>query len=116
MIAAIRLLIFTGCRMSEILTLRWEHVDLRRSCLRLPDSKTGAKVVHLNGAAPRRAGGLPRDPSGWVLPGAKAGRISSTCRSPGGGCGAQPGWRTCACTTCATASPASPLAWAKACT
>ena len=50
-IAAIRLLIFTGCRLSEILTLRWEHVDLGRGCLRLPDSKTGAKVVHLNGAA-----------------------------------------------------------------
>ncbi len=44
-IATIRLLLLTGCRKNEILTLRWEHVDLDRSCLRLPDSKTGAKVV-----------------------------------------------------------------------
>ena len=48
-IAAVRLLIFTGCRLSEILGLRWEHVDLRHRSLRLPDSKTGAKVIHLNG-------------------------------------------------------------------
>src|SRR5262249_31344230 len=36
-IAAIRLLLFTGARLSEILTLRWEHVDIERQCLRLPD-------------------------------------------------------------------------------
>lgn len=72
-IAAVRLLVFTGCRMSEILTLRWEHVDLARRCLRLPDSKTGAKVVHLNQAAIDILAGLRRDLSGWVLPGAKPG-------------------------------------------
>ena len=46
-IAAVRLLLFTGCRLGEILTLKWEHVDLESRALRLPDSKTGAKVVHL---------------------------------------------------------------------
>jgi len=46
-IAAVRLLILTGCRLNEIMTLRWEHVDLAGKALRLPDSKTGAKVVHL---------------------------------------------------------------------
>lgn len=70
-VAAIRLLVFTGCRLSEILTLRWEHVDLARGCLRLPDSKTGAKTVYLNRAAGAVLEGLPRDRSGWVLPGAK---------------------------------------------
>ena len=50
-VAALRLLLFTGARMSEILTLRWEHVDFERACLRLPDSKTGAKTVHLNAPA-----------------------------------------------------------------
>ena len=50
-LTAIRLLLFTGCRKSEILTLKWEHVDLARQCLRLPDSKTGAKVVPLGGPA-----------------------------------------------------------------
>ncbi len=50
-VAAIRLLVFTGCRVSEILTLEWQHVDEAQTCLRLPDSKTGAKVVHLNAPA-----------------------------------------------------------------
>lgn len=50
-IAAVRLLLFTGCRLGEIMTLRWEHVDLPSKLLRLPDSKTGAKEVHLGNAA-----------------------------------------------------------------
>lgn len=50
-IAAIRLLLFTGCRLGEILTLRWTYVDLEAMLLRLPDSKTGAKIVHLGRAA-----------------------------------------------------------------
>jgi integrase len=50
-IAAIRLLMFTGCRRNEVLHLRWSEVDLERSILRLVDSKTGAKIVHLNLAA-----------------------------------------------------------------
>ena len=40
-VAAIRLLMLTGCRLSEIQKLRWEHVDLETGELRLPDSKTG---------------------------------------------------------------------------
>lgn len=50
-IAAVRLLLFTGCRLGEIMTLRWEYVDLPSKLLRLPDSKTGAKEVHLGNAA-----------------------------------------------------------------
>jgi integrase len=50
-IAAIRLLLFTGCRKSEILTLKWNDVDFERSCLRLSESKTGSKVVPLGGPA-----------------------------------------------------------------
>lgn len=50
-IAAIRLLIFTGCRMREILHLRWREVDLERGVLLLPDSKTGRKTVILAAAA-----------------------------------------------------------------
>lgn len=47
-IAAIRLLIFTGARRSEILSLRWDAVDFDRQVLKLTDSKTGAKVIYLN--------------------------------------------------------------------
>ena len=46
--AALRLLLFTGCRLREILHLKWEHVDLERGLLFLPDSKTGRKTVILN--------------------------------------------------------------------
>ena len=51
--AAIKLLLLTGCRRGEIVNLCWEYVDFERECLRLPDSKTGAKVVYFN--APSRA-------------------------------------------------------------
>lgn len=46
-VAAFRLLLLTGCRLSEIQKLEWTYVDLDAGELRLPDSKTGAKVVHL---------------------------------------------------------------------
>lgn len=49
-IRAIRLLIFTGARVGEILALRWEYVDLEAGRANLPDSKTGKKVIQL--AAP----------------------------------------------------------------
>ncbi len=50
-IAAIRLLIFTGARLSEILELQWGYVDFDNACLRLPDSKSGAKVIYLSAPA-----------------------------------------------------------------
>jgi len=47
-INAIRLLLFTGCRLREILDLKWEYVDLQDQCFKLPDSKTGAKRVYFS--------------------------------------------------------------------
>lgn len=47
-IAALRLLLFTGARLREILHLHWEHVDMERGLLFLPDSKTGKKTIFLN--------------------------------------------------------------------
>ena len=40
-VAAIRLLLMTGCRLNEILTLRWDQVDWEHAQIRLPESKTG---------------------------------------------------------------------------
>ncbi|MEW9837467.1 tyrosine-type recombinase/integrase, partial [Mesorhizobium marinum] len=40
---AVRLLLLTGCRLREILNLRWQDVDLDRGFLWLPDSKTGRR-------------------------------------------------------------------------
>ena len=75
-IAAARLLILTGCRLGEIMTLQWEHVDLAGRALRLPDSKTGAKVVHLGQPAIDVLTGIKKiDKNPWVivgtLPGAR---------------------------------------------
>ena len=71
-IAAIRLLILTGCRKSEILGLRWEWVDFEGSCLRLPESKAGAKVVPLGAPALELLAMQPRiEDNPHVLPGEK---------------------------------------------
>ena len=59
-IAAIRLLILTGARLSEIRTLRWTEVDLGRRMLRLGDSKTGKKTIHLSDAALEVLSRIPR--------------------------------------------------------
>lgn len=59
-VAAIRLLIFTGARLSEILTLRWNEVDFERALLLLPDSKTGAKPIYLSAPALKVLTSLPR--------------------------------------------------------
>ncbi|MEH6696684.1 MAG: site-specific integrase [Hyphomonas sp.] len=59
-IAAIRLLILTGCRKNEVLALRWEEVDLSSGALRLSDSKTGAKQVLLGAPARAILAELPR--------------------------------------------------------
>ncbi len=66
-LAAIRLLVLTGARRGEVLRLRWEDVDLGRRVLRLPDSKTGAKVILLDDAAAALLAGLPRK-GRWVFP------------------------------------------------
>ena len=74
-IAAIRLLMLTGCRSGEIMSLRWDYVDLERGELRLPDSKTGSKVVHLGDPAIAVLRGIPRgEGNPWVFPSAKTGR------------------------------------------
>jgi integrase len=59
-IAAIRLLVLTGCRKNEILSLKWDEVDIGGGFLRLADSKTGAKVVHLGAPARALLASLPR--------------------------------------------------------
>jgi integrase len=72
--AAIKLLLLTGARRGEILGLQWQNVDLGRKCLRLPDSKTGAKVIFLNEAALDILGSLPRLINNlYVIPGTLVG-------------------------------------------
>jgi len=49
-VVAIRLLLLTGCRKGEILTLKWDYIKDRLRLLALPDSKTGAKNVPVSDA------------------------------------------------------------------
>jgi integrase len=74
-VAAVRLLLFTGARLGEILTARWDWVDKKRGVLLLPDSKTGAKTVHLNAPALAVLEGLTRlEGNPYVLPGNRTGQ------------------------------------------
>jgi integrase len=59
-VTAVKLLVFTGARLSEVLGLRWEWIDFGRGEARLPDSKTGAKVLHLPPPALAVLADLPR--------------------------------------------------------
>jgi integrase len=69
-VAVIRLLLLTGARVSEILTLRWEQVQPPR--LHLPDSKTGPKFIYLGSQAATILAGVRRHGEcQWVF---KAGR------------------------------------------
>jgi len=68
--APIRLLVLTGCRCNEVVTLKWEHVDLERDELRLPDTKTGARAAPLSPEAKQILTTLPRLPGNpSVFPG-----------------------------------------------
>ncbi|MDE0416098.1 MAG: tyrosine-type recombinase/integrase [bacterium] len=67
----IRLLLLTGCRSSEILTLRWP--EYREANLHLSDSKVGPRTVWLSSAARRVLDDLPRSGS-WVFPSSRGNR------------------------------------------
>lgn len=82
-IAAIRLLLFTGARLDEILTLRWGYVDLDHLIINLPESKTGEKSLYLNSLAIEVLTALPRiDDNPHVIVGKKAGAHLVNLRKP----------------------------------
>ena len=66
----VRLAILTGMRQMEQFSLRWEHVDLERGVLTLPNTKAGGvQYVRLNEEAKRLIQGfIPGNKSVWVLP------------------------------------------------
>ena len=73
-IAAVRLLMLTGCRSDEILSLKWDDVDRTARVLRLRDAKTGPRMVPLTGQALKVLDGIERaEGVPWVFRGAKAG-------------------------------------------
>lgn len=69
-INAVRLLILTGCRLNEIMQLKWEYVDFKLGLLRLPDSKTGAKDVPIGQVVIEILRAVPRlQYNPWVITG-----------------------------------------------
>lgn len=68
-VTALRLLLLTGARVSEILSLRWREVDLVRGTLQLADSKTGRKTILLSVPAVDILTAWPRFSGPYVFPG-----------------------------------------------
>ena len=62
----IRLLLLTGCRKSEIVTMRWQDVD--GDTVNLADAKTGPRQVFLNASARAILERQPRSGSAFVFP------------------------------------------------
>lgn len=66
----VQLAIETAMRRSELVGLRWEHIDLTRRIAHLPDTKNGeARTVPLSSAAIKVLCRLPRSLNGQVFPG-----------------------------------------------
>ena len=73
-VPAIRLLLLTGCRRNEIVTLRWDDVDRTAGELRLRDSKTGARRVPLTPAVEWLLERMPRiEGNPWIITGQNPG-------------------------------------------
>ena len=82
-VAAIRLLTLTGARLREILDAKWEHVELERGMIFLPDSKTARKPIYLSPAAAAILSALPRiDGNLYVIPGDKTGQPRADLKRP----------------------------------
>lgn len=81
--AALRLLMLTGCRLTEILTLRWDDIDRKTGEIRLRDAKTGARMVVLTPAALRVLTEMrPILRSPWVFTGSARGRHLASLSKP----------------------------------
>ena len=73
-VAAIRLLMLTGCRLNEVLSLRWDDVDRTARELRIRDSKTGPRSVPLTPTVADVLAAIPRVPDNpWVIAGTRPG-------------------------------------------
>jgi integrase len=66
---AVQLALATAMRRGELLSLRWEHIDLQGRTAFLPDTKNGeSRTVPLSSVAVQLLAELPRHISGTVFP------------------------------------------------
>ena len=73
-VAAVRLLLLTGCRRNEILRLRWDDVDRAAGELRIRESKIGPRRVPLTAPVERVLARIPRvEDNPWVIAGGRRG-------------------------------------------
>ena len=73
-IPAIQLLMLTGCRKNEIVTLRWDDIDRTAGELMLPETKTGARRVPLTPAVEWVLERIPRiEGNPWIITGQNPG-------------------------------------------
>lgn len=81
--SCIQLLLLTGCRLGEIQTLKWDHVDLEAGLLRLPDSKSGAKLVVIGQAVLEVLKNIPKvKDNPYVIIGAIEGQHLADMQKP----------------------------------
>ena len=69
-VAVVRLLLLTGCRKGEIISLKWSFY--REGRLFLPDSKSGPRTIWLSSAARAILDGMPRTAT-WIFPSLQTG-------------------------------------------
>ena len=80
-VAAFRPLLLTGCRLSEIKTLRRNYV--KDDCIELRDAKTGGRTVPLGPKARAVLAKLPRiEGNPWVIPGRRPGTYFTDLQRP----------------------------------
>ena len=85
-VSVVRLLLYTGARLSEILTLQWRFINWEAGYARLPDSKTGARTLTLPAPALQLLRQVQHDHPGssspFVFPGKKKGTWFTGIQKP----------------------------------
>jgi integrase len=68
-VAAIRALLLTGCRRSEVLALPWAWLDTKARCIRFADTKSGAQLRPIGATAAKEMAAQSRHKnSKWIFP------------------------------------------------
>jgi len=115
--AALRLLMLTGCRRNEIVTLKWEDVDFEHDEFRLRPTPRPEDAWFP--CRPRRGRSSPPCPASPAtrgsFRGARRAAASAISTQAGGSSARRRSWRTCGFMTSDTPLPRGVSPWAKAC-